>query len=255
MRRAVAVGLVLCLMIGAIVLVGLGPDIFPQTMFHYEQTISSDAEGSLAFGVYSFVDCEVEISILNDPELLYEVDLELRRHGDEGVDFKIVFDEINNHRTLAVHAEDSPDIARKITINVGNALQILTLGVRGHNLTSSILLTNSAILNGSTIFCDDIEDISGSLDLRVANSLRATGDVDFRIQRISTVNLIVNLPQNVSGGMTLSYVDSIDVSAGGWQYAPLPDGRPSYVTENMAETHFFFDIWECHSVVANLVAY
>ncbi|MFW9887069.1 MAG: hypothetical protein ACFFER_02735 [Candidatus Thorarchaeota archaeon] len=240
---------------GAIILVGLGPDILPQTIFHDEQTISSDARGSLAFGIYSFVDCKVEISILDNPELLYEVDLELRRHGDEGDDFKIVFDKINNHRLLGVHAEDSPDIAKKITINIGNALQILTLGVRGHNLTSSILLANSAILNGSTIFCDDSEDISGSLDLRVANSLRATGDIDFRIQRISTVNLIVNLPQNVSGGMTFSYVDSIDVSATGWYYAPLPDGRPSYITESMAETHFFFGIQECHSVVANLVAY
>jgi len=251
MRRVVEVGLVLCLIGGVVLLAAFGPGALPIFTYHYERDLPPNIEGHFLVDVAGFRNCTLEISVINDSELLYEVDLELFRGGVEGDDFEVNYYKIDNIPNLQVRGY-SVISTKKVTIIVGNALPP-RFAISGHNLTSSISLGNNVIFNDQTAlsYSDDGED-SGSLHLEVGSSLNITGFIQFRLMDIGTINLVVDLPEGVNGRLRYLAVESIQASVDGWYYSGPSDSYTYYETLNTAEPLLFFSIARVDTIVADL---
>ncbi|MFX1367283.1 MAG: hypothetical protein ACFFAY_01610, partial [Promethearchaeota archaeon] len=190
MRRAAEAGLVLCLIGGVLVMALFGPGSLPIVKYHYERDLSSVTASRFKLIVSGFEDCWLDISIRDDPNLVYEVDLELYNRGIDEDDFSVGYSELEGQGTLKVQAGNYLYYARKITIVLGNSLP-LSISVFGKNLTSSIVLSNNAILDDDSTI--GIGYSYGSLSLRFAENLNITGYVKPHIFQIEAVNLTVNL--------------------------------------------------------------
>lgn len=252
MRRAAEAGLVLCLIGGVVLLVMFGPGALPILTFHYERNLSADAEGHFSLDVTGFENCQLEISIRDDSELLYDVNLELYRHGVEGTDFEVTYDETGNQPSLAVRAYNTLS-ARKVTIIIGNALP-LSIQILGHNLTSSIILGSNAAFDGDETafsYTDDGES-SGSLYLEITDSVNVTGYVEFYMLYMKTVNLVVDLPGGISGILQCLSIGSIQATADGWYYTEYPSGDSQYETPSSELPRLFFRASHVNTVIADL---
>jgi hypothetical protein len=246
MRRAVEAGLILCVLGGVILVVVFGPGALQPLTYHYERDLSLDAAGDFRLEITGFENCWLEISVRDDLELLYEVDLELYRQAEDGTDFEVTYNAINNQRELAIRAY-SGLAPRKVTVAIGNALP-LDISIIAHNLTSSVTLGNGAIFDDEHHFSymDDGED-SGTLTLEFTDSLSVTGNVQNYASLVKTVNLVVDLPEGVSGILQLLSVGTSQVSGDGWS-----DTGFAYETLSSELPRLFVRMYRVNTVNADL---
>jgi hypothetical protein len=239
-RQLVAVGIVV-LIIGS---VGVYLFLFPMgSSFHYEKTGTAD-NVEYRVGVRNIRDCEINVSFVDDNDLLYSLDIEMYGFSSSTV-FYLYEDATSvllNYYTGPSRAEWTGEETRikslSIALGTGKAYNIIMAGT---NLTASITYSNGALIGQSTylhylavessaVFTYDGYDVDVTTlevdndPVRLDANLGGQGDF-----RLTSAVVDIDLPYFYFGDVDI-VADDITVSASGWNKSAVVD---SYSTEDV----------------------
>ncbi|MHA2603505.1 MAG: hypothetical protein AM324_015400 [Candidatus Thorarchaeota archaeon SMTZ1-83] len=232
-RQLVAVGIVL-LVIGS---VGVYLFLFPMgTSFHYEKAGTAD-NAEYRVGVRNIRDCEINVSFVDDSDLLYSLDIEMYGFSSSTA-FYIYEDDTSvllNYYTGPAQTEWTGDETRikslDIVLGIGKAYNIILAGI---NLTASITYSNGALIGqstylhylaveSSTVFVYDGYDVDvttlGLEDDPVRLDANLGGQGEYTL---TSAMIDIDLPYFYFGDVDI-VADDVAVSASGWNKSEVVD--------------------------------
>jgi hypothetical protein len=237
-RQLVAVG-ILVLIIGS---VGVYLFLFPMgSSFHYENTGTAD-NAEYRVGVRNIRDCEINVSFVDDDDLLYSFDIEMYGFSSSTA-FYLYEDATSvllNYYTGPSRAEWTGEETRIKSLNIilgtGKAYNIILAGT---NLTTSVTYSNNALIGQSTylhylavessaVFIYDGYDVDVTTlglendPVRLDANLGGQGDYT-----LASATIDIDLPYFYFGDVDI-IADDITVSASGWNKSEVVE---SYSTE------------------------
>lgn len=239
-RQLVAIGIVVLIM-GS---VGVYLYLFPMgTSFHYEKTDTAD-NAEYRVGVRNIRDCRINVSFVDDGNLLYSFDIEM--YGFSSSTAYYIYEDdtsvLLNYYTGPARTEWTGEETRIKSLNFllgsGKAYNII-LG--GTNLTASITYSNGALIGQTTylhylavessaVFIYDGYDVDvttlGFEDDPVRLDANLGGQGEYTL--VSAV-VDIDLPYFYFGDVDIVSED-VTVSASGWTWSEVVD---SYFTEDV----------------------
>jgi hypothetical protein len=239
------------------------------TSFHYERRISDPDNGIYTIGVDNIQDCRLNISFVDDPNLLYSIDVEM--YGFESSSSFYVYDWEGTIRTDFNYyvrpgrtdwvGEPTRIKSMDVVLGTGKAYNIYIAGV---NLTAYVTYSNGALIaphgyfryiapDSTVLFIYDGYSVDDSTLEEEADSVRLDVDLgseDSAGQRLRTVILDVNLPYLYFGDADL-LSPSLSVNLEGWVQGALVS---SFFTNDVDgfPPEFFVDVYS-QVIEANLV--
>jgi hypothetical protein len=226
-RRAVAVVL-------ALIIVGAGTVLLllPRSDTHHG-LIRGLPEGSytrVTFHLNDIQDCSMNVSFIDDPELLYSLDVQLYEPSPAASAFDLTVSEGTN--PLQVTFVGKVRI-KEIRLVLGSGMPY-GVGVLGSNVNATVVYGNSAIGSGASF---NFQTTGSFVDLQFTESLVFTsegmevGVGNAGVGRPDNVYLSLDLPDGVNGIGSFSKPLSIHANTGWTLDFEMPSSI-TYVTEN-----------------------
>ncbi len=267
-RRLLALLIIICvLLVGGI---GAYFAVFPLgTSFHYERKISEPDNGTFTLGIDNIKDCELNISFVNNPQLLYTIDIAMYEFSSSSSFYlynwegssRMEFNYYMRPGRTDWSGEPTRIKSMDIVLGTGKAYNIY---IAGTNLTAHVNYSNGALIashgyfryiapNSRISFAYDGYTVDDSTLESYENPVRLDidlGSEDSAGQRLQSVTLEVDLPYLYFGDADL-LTESLSITMGGWVQGALTS---SFYTEDVEGNppEFFIDVYS-EEITANLV--
>ncbi|MGQ4912380.1 MAG: hypothetical protein ACP6KW_09450 [Candidatus Thorarchaeota archaeon] len=205
-RQLLGAGLVV-VVVTALLVVLVGVPLI-STHFRYERGCAPN-ETRVFYLNLNVIDTNVTVSFVDDPDLLYQIDVEEYSHGASHTP---TYEEDETSMSFYINGLDSARLEQvDVRLGTGTFCDIL---IWGSNINASVVFGNRAKLDGQT--CAFISDgrvrFEFSEDVSFSNS-----SIDVVVNGADDATVVVDLPLGMNGRMNVKPSATIvSQSASGW---------------------------------------
>ena len=217
-RRILAIGIGMLVLVSGVIVYSMMPTpllIPAKTQYHYERNLTSTDPRTTLVRLFEVADSEILISFINDPELLYSVDIEFSEPMSHWEDFTWLdahqppanLDEFNfigintgaliNGHIMLPDLSDVPVKSINLTLGISSSYEIQ---VKGKNMTTTVRYDNGARLNESELQYHDLANEGGDVFIYMASDVNLTScSVDIDISGVNRAFLDIRNPEPLGG--------------------------------------------------------
>lgn len=229
-RRILAIVIGMVVIVSGVVVVLFMTPPPKQTTYHYGRNLTSSDPRATLVRLFEVVDCEIEISFVNNLDLLYSVDIEFFESVRPWDDFTwldaqtppvevknfigINVGELRDGHILVPELNDVR--VKSINLTLGIACNH-TIQIKGKNMTTSVLYDNGVRLTGSELQYEDQDNEGGDVFIFMDSDANIT-DCDFKINvwGTDTVSLDIRNPSILGGTVDVLNAELGTVQLLGW---------------------------------------
>jgi hypothetical protein len=237
-KKLAAVGITAIILIGVLFVYNYG---FPAASFHFELKYPESAvRGTASVSISNLYDCVLNVSFVDDPDLVYKMDVKLSKPAFAADAFKLTVNKYWQSGSVSVifsgaiiRTTATPVLVDEVQLILGTATPYY-IGVRGENVNSSITFSNNMRGSGSWLvylatgpsltlqFTEDMVFSGEEMEISVG-----TGSPD----KPDNIYLSLDLPDGVNGIASFSKPLYIHANSGWTLDSQLPSSA-TYVTAN-----------------------
>ena len=219
----------------AIIVVGAGAVLLllPRSAdtFHLEKNLPEGNYTSVSFQLKDIQDCSLNVSFVDNPTLLYSMDIRLYTSSPVSTAFDL---SVNGENLAQLDVElDGKTRIKNINLVLGSGVPY-AIGVLGTNVNATAIYSNNVVGSRASF---DFQTTGSFVELRFTEDMVFTSEGmevnvgTAGVGRPDAVYLSLNLPDGVNGIGSFSIPLSIHANTGWTLYSQVGDSD-TYVTEN-----------------------